>query len=101
MQVLASQITARSTPDSALSRDHEGAPPAKRRKTAAKAKDLKKTEYLDLRALNNSGDESLHKKQEPKLKKLVDALRNKKKIVVIAGAGISTTAGSKQNLRSY
>jgi len=88
-------MTARSTPESTSSRDYEGAPPAKRQKTAAKGKEAKKTEYLDLLALNSSGDESHHQIQDPKLKKLVDALRNKKKIVVIAGAGISTTAGSK------
>lgn len=97
VQVPASQTTPRSTPESSSSvGDYEGAPPAKRRKVVVtKIKESKKTEYLDLRALNNSPDELHHEKQEPKLKKLVEALRNKKKIVVIAGAGISTTAGSK------
>lgn len=58
-----------------------------------KPKDLK-TEYLDLRALNDSDDEELHKAQELKLKKLTEILRSKRKIVVIAGAGISVSAGS-------
>lgn len=52
------------------------------------------TEYLDLCALNDSSDEAEHKSQEAKLKKLVDILRLKRKIVVVAGAGISVSAGS-------
>jgi thiamine pyrophosphate-dependent acetolactate synthase large subunit-like protein len=73
--------------------DHEGAPPAKRRRVA-KPREPKKTEYLDLQALNESDNKMTHEKEDPKLRKLVDALRNKSKIVVIAGAGISTAAGS-------
>jgi hypothetical protein len=53
-----------------------------------------KTEYLDLCALGNSSDEVQHKAQEATLKKLVDTLRLKRKIVVVAGAGISVSAGS-------
>lgn len=74
--------------------DHEGAPPAKRRRIT-KPKEPKTTEYLDLRALNESDSKVTHEREDPKLRKLVDALRNKSKIVVIAGAGISTAAGSK------
>jgi NAD-dependent histone deacetylase SIR2 len=53
-----------------------------------------KTEYLDLCALDDSSDQAEHKAQEAKLKKLVDMLRLKRKIVVVAGAGISVSAGS-------
>jgi NAD-dependent histone deacetylase SIR2 len=58
-----------------------------------KSKELK-TEYLNLRALNNSDDEMHHNTQEPKLRKLMEVLRSKRKIVVVAGAGISVSAGS-------
>ncbi|KAH6678133.1 DHS-like NAD/FAD-binding domain-containing protein [Halenospora varia] len=71
--------------------DREGPPPAKRRKIAVK--EPRTTEYLDLHALNESSDETHHKIQDAKLKKLMEALRSKKKIVVIAGAGISVSAG--------
>lgn len=72
--------------------DRDGLPPAKRQKTM-KNKDAK-TEYLNLQALHDSDDQTLHQKQDAKLKRLLDALRTKKKIVVIAGAGISVSAGS-------
>jgi NAD-dependent histone deacetylase SIR2 len=70
-----------------------------------KPRDLK-TEHLDLRRLNDSDDDEHHKIQDAKLRKLMEALRSKKKIVVIAGAGISVSAGSMFNLlppklRSY
>ncbi|RDL41940.1 DHS-like NAD protein [Venustampulla echinocandica] len=80
-----------------LSQAHNGAadgdapPPAKKRKISP-PKELK-TEYLDLRALNASLDKDHHKAQDAKLKKLTDVLRTKRKIVVIAGAGISVSAG--------
>jgi len=82
------------SPTPTITIDHDGAPPAKRQRIA-KPKEPKKTEYLDLNALNESDNKMTHEKEDPKLRKLVDALRNKSKIVVIAGAGISTTAGSK------
>ena len=72
--------------------DRDGPPPAKKQKIA-KPRELK-TEYLDLRTLNDSPDETLHEIQDPKLKKLMEVLRKKKKVVVIAGAGISVSAGS-------
>jgi len=59
-----------------------------------KLKEERKTEYLDLSALNESSDEAEYKREEQKLKTLMEALRGKKKIVVIAGAGISVSAGS-------
>jgi NAD+-dependent protein deacetylase SIR2 len=65
----------------------EGARPAKRRKVTHKERT---TEYLDLRASYNpsQNDEDL-------LQHLTSTLRKKQKIVVIAGAGISVSAGSK------
>lgn len=70
----------------------DGPPPAKKQRIM-KPKELK-TEYLDLCALNDCSDEAEHKAQDRKLKRLMEALRSKRKIVVIAGAGISVSAGS-------
>jgi NAD-dependent histone deacetylase SIR2 len=74
-----------STPDSDAS-------PAKKQKVA-KPKEFK-TEHLNLRALNESNDETFHRIENQKLEKLMEVLRSKRKIVVIAGAGISVSAGS-------
>jgi NAD-dependent histone deacetylase SIR2 len=63
----------------------DGPPPPKRRRTAAPAKP-RTTAYVDL---ENHGDE-----EDENLERLIAALRKKKKIVVIAGAGISVSAGS-------
>lgn len=73
---------------------YDGPPPAKKQKTM-KPKEPKEltTEYLDLCALNDSSVEAEHKSQDQKLKRLVEALRSKRKIVVVAGAGISVSAG--------
>ncbi|CZR60876.1 related to NAD-dependent histone deacetylases [Phialocephala subalpina] len=71
--------------------DREGPPPAKRQKTM-KARELK-TEYLDLQRLIESDDEEHHKTHDAKLTRLMEVLRTKRKIVVIAGAGISVSAG--------
>lgn len=73
--------------------DRDGPPPAKRQKIA-KTKELK-TEYLDLKKLIDSDNEIHHKDEDAKLTRLMEALRTKRKIVVIAGAGISVSAGSK------
>jgi len=62
-----------------------------------KPRDMK-TEHLDLRRLNDSDDGEHHKAQDHKLNRLMEVLRSKKKIVVIAGAGISVSAGSTFNL---
>ncbi|EPQ62703.1 BgtA-21270 [Blumeria graminis f. sp. tritici] len=51
------------------------------------------TEYLDIISLNQSNDEEHHREQDPKLNKLLEVLRTKRKIVVFAGAGISVSAG--------
>lgn len=72
--------------------DRDEPPPAKRQKIV-KPRELK-TEHLDLRRLNDSDDDEHHKIQDAKLRKLMEALRSKRKIVVIAGAGISVSAGS-------
>ncbi|CAG8950545.1 hypothetical protein HYFRA_00002752 [Hymenoscyphus fraxineus] len=72
--------------------EREGPPPAKRRKIATLPKD-EKTQYLDLIDLGDSDDDSHHKSQDAKLEKLMQVLRTKRKIVVIAGAGISVSAG--------
>ncbi|KAK3181402.1 hypothetical protein K4F52_007264 [Lecanicillium sp. MT-2017a] len=65
----------------------DGSPPAKRRKTAQPKE--RTTEYLDLTKPNDElTDEETHQ-----MDRLLTALRKKKKIVVIAGAGISVSAG--------
>ncbi|KAK6843526.1 hypothetical protein PG987_004386 [Apiospora arundinis] len=63
----------------------EGPPPAKRRKVERKPRT---TEHLNLKAgyTDNQQDEEL-------IDRLKSSLRKKKKIVVIAGAGISVSAG--------
>jgi NAD+-dependent protein deacetylase SIR2 len=76
--------------------DRDEPPPAKRQKIM-KPRDMK-TEHLDLRRLNDSDDGEHHKAQDHKLNRLMEVLRSKKKIVVIAGAGISVSAGSTFNL---
>jgi NAD-dependent histone deacetylase SIR2 len=64
----------------------DGPPPSKRRRVAAPAKP-RTTAYIDL--------ENLGEEEDGHLKRLMVALQKKKKIVVIAGAGISVSAGSK------
>ncbi|KAL1865213.1 hypothetical protein VTK73DRAFT_5450 [Phialemonium thermophilum] len=61
----------------------DGPPPAKRRKLATPKP--RTTEYVDL--------EDFTPEAEAQLERLLSALRKKKKIVVIAGAGISVSAG--------
>ncbi|KAI8958723.1 DHS-like NAD/FAD-binding domain-containing protein [Daldinia sp. FL1419] len=63
----------------------DGPPPAKRRRVERKPRT---TEYLDLKAASEQCE-----KDEKLLEQLTSALRKKKKIVVIAGAGISVSAG--------
>ncbi|KAF5669258.1 NAD-dependent histone deacetylase [Fusarium heterosporum] len=67
-------------------------PPAKKRRiTPPKVSQPKErtTEYLDLM----KPDEELTDADHTQIKRLLDTLRKKKKIVVIAGAGISVSAG--------
>lgn len=84
-----SQSQKRASPEDIIDGDDQ--PPTKKQKIA-KTKEFK-TEYLDLSALNESSDEADHKLNEQKLRKLTEVLRSKRKIVVIAGAGISVSAG--------
>ncbi|KAK5652558.1 hypothetical protein OQA88_10319 [Cercophora sp. LCS_1] len=62
----------------------DGPPPTKRRRIAAPT-GPRTTTYVDL--------ESRSEEEDSQLDKLLSALRKKKKIVVIAGAGISVSAG--------
>lgn len=64
----------------------DGPPPAKRRKTERKPRT---TEHLTLQS-----PQELSPHEEELLDQLTSALRKRKKIVVIAGAGISVSAGS-------
>jgi NAD-dependent histone deacetylase SIR2 len=67
----------------------ESAPPAKRKPSSPKPRG---TEHLDLSAA--VADSELMNGQKRQLDILMKLLRKKKKIVVIAGAGISVGAGS-------
>ena len=87
----------RDAPES--SPDGDG-PPTKKQKVAKPPKELK-TEHLNLPALNESSDETFHKIENQKLEKLIGVLRSKRKIVVIAGAGISVSAGSMSSTLTY
>ena len=71
--------------DSGTNTDKDGPPPTKRRRISKE----RTTEYLDLRS------NDVEPEQEPELARLVKVLSNYQKIVVIAGAGISVSAGSK------
>ncbi|KAL2067490.1 hypothetical protein VTL71DRAFT_1915 [Oculimacula yallundae] len=70
----------------------DSSPPPPKRQRIAKVKDTK-TEYLDISELNASDDEGVHASQDVKMRKLINVLRTKRRIVVIAGAGISVSAG--------
>ena len=65
----------------------DGPPPAKKRKVAVPKE--RTTEYLDL---TKSNDE-LTSHDNLQMERLLGALRKRKKIVVVAGAGISVSAG--------
>ncbi|KAK7417936.1 hypothetical protein QQX98_004238 [Neonectria punicea] len=64
-----------------------GLPPAKRRRITPPKE--RTTEYLDL----SKPDSEFSPEDNRRMERLVAALRKKKKIVVIAGAGISVSAG--------
>lgn len=70
--------------DSSAARSKDGGPPAKRRRISKE----RTTEYLDLRA------SSLDDEQQEQLDRVLHVLHKQQKIVVIAGAGISVSAGS-------
>lgn len=64
-------------------------PPAKRRRVTESMP--RETKHLDLDALSNN----LDSENTYELERLVKALQSKRKIVVVAGAGISVSAGSE------
>ncbi|CZT50350.1 related to NAD-dependent histone deacetylases [Rhynchosporium secalis] len=70
----------------------DSSPPAPKRQRITKDKN-KNTEYLDISELNASDNEDVHQKEDVKMRKLINVLRTKRRIVVIAGAGISVSAG--------
>lgn len=73
--------------------ERDGPPPAKKRKiTTPKPRT---TEILDLNLYGLQREGYDQDNEELQVRRLTRALRNKKKIVVIAGAGISVEAGSK------
>jgi NAD-dependent histone deacetylase SIR2 len=67
-------------------------PPAKKRKIAEPKP--RTTAYLDLRSRNGDAAGEVEHSQRPQFDLLLKVLRKKRKIVVIAGAGISVSAGS-------
>jgi NAD+-dependent protein deacetylase SIR2 len=71
-----------------MATDTDGAPPAKRRRISKDPKE-RTTEYLDLRT------QQLDDEQQEQLDRLLRVLHRRQKIVVVAGAGISVSAGSK------
>lgn len=73
---------------SAMSSDKDGPPPRKRRRTSERAP--RTTEYLDLRDSKVQDEE-----QQEQLDRLLNVLHKRQKIVVVAGAGISVSAGSR------
>lgn len=77
---------------SASQSDREGPPAAKRRRISEKMP--RDTRYLDLEQFREQPDED----QAAELDRLLRAIRFKRKIVVVAGAGISVSAGSQSVL---
>lgn len=70
-----------------MNSDKDGQPPRKRRRISERAP--RTTEYLDLRTGKiENPDEQLQ------LDRLLSVLHKRQKIVVVAGAGISVSAGS-------
>ncbi|KFX99587.1 hypothetical protein V490_01738, partial [Pseudogymnoascus sp. VKM F-3557] len=69
----------------------DGPPPAKKRKLNQPKE--RTTEYLDLHNLDESSDQEKLDHDDQQLQRLLKVLRTKRKIVVIAGAGISVSAG--------
>ncbi|CZT22704.1 related to NAD-dependent histone deacetylases [Ramularia collo-cygni] len=74
--------------DSSASAGKDGQPPAKRRRISTKERT---TEHLDLHKIR-PGDE-LDDEQKEQLERVMHVLHRRQKIVVIAGAGISVSAG--------
>jgi NAD-dependent histone deacetylase SIR2 len=79
--------------------DRDGPPPPKKRKLTEPKK--RTTEYLELGAFDSCAKSTPSSHEELQFDRLCKALRTKQKIVVIAGAGISVSAGSKQLSPSF
>lgn len=77
--------------------DQDGPPPKKKRKLTEQK--VRTTEYLDLHVVEGTPQCQDGSNYEVQLQRLLKALRSKQKIVVVAGAGISVSAGSKISLR--
>lgn len=75
--------TASSPPSSDM-----GEPPTKKQRTSQRLP--RATEYVNLHFQAKCDTH-----ESPQIEKLVNTIRNKKKIVVVAGAGISVSAGSR------
>ncbi|KAL4976799.1 DHS-like NAD/FAD-binding domain-containing protein [Aspergillus desertorum] len=75
--------------ESSGGRSQDELPPARKKRRVAGPKE-RRTQHLDLTPRPGS---SYYSDQEPQINLLVNTIRNHKKIVVIAGAGISTSAG--------
>ncbi len=77
--------------------DGDGPPPAKKRRTIGPK--IRVTQYLDLSPADNSswterGYDACPAEQKKQLDLLLKVLHKKRKVVVVAGAGISVSAGS-------
>lgn len=69
----------------------DGEPPRKRRRVTPTMP--RETKRLDLRKVKNAEQKLKDPEQQAELDRLLKALRTKKKVVVVAGAGISVSAG--------
>ena len=74
--------------DSSTNSDKDGPPPTKRRRTSKE----RTTGYLDLRR------REVDPEHQPALDRLLKVLAKSQKVVVVAGAGISVSAGSEHSL---
>jgi NAD-dependent histone deacetylase SIR2 len=72
----------------------DGPPPPKKRKLNQPKE--RTTEYLDLNSFDEKSNPDRIAQDDIQLQRLLKVLRTKRKIVVIAGAGISVSAGSKK-----
>lgn len=81
--------------DSSTSNSKDGQPPAKRRRISTKERT---TEHLNLHT--TGPDDELDDEQKEQLERVMQVLHKQQKIVVIAGAGISVSAGSMLSLSS-
>ncbi|KAI7272733.1 DHS-like NAD/FAD-binding domain-containing protein [Hortaea werneckii] len=88
-----SSQTSSPTPDGMESSDKDGPPPAKRRRISREPRE-RTTEYLDLR----SGE--VDPEQQEELARLMNILHRRQKVVVIAGAGMSVSAGKNGLFRT-